>query len=86
MPASMRTSPSRMEPESGVSSQFRHRRKVLLPQPLGPISLAGGLMVVDAVEHAHCTEAFLESVDLDHVLSLRSRARAASEAVWPIAK
>ena len=40
--------------------------------------------MVDAIQHRHRTEALSEAYDLDHVRNLRSRVRAASEAVWPM--
>src|SRR5262245_42990016 len=36
-PPSMLTPAMVMRPESGISSWFKQRRKVLLPQPLGPM-------------------------------------------------
>ena len=67
--ARARNSPSTaMLPSSMVSRWFRQRRKVLLPEPDGPITATTSPLdrVSDAVQHAVGAEGLDDAVGLDH--------------------
>jgi hypothetical protein len=59
----MKTSPSLTS-----SRPLRQRRKVLLPEPDGPIThhLAGLDLAIDAAQDMRLAEALLQLIDLDH--------------------